>query len=845
MSDLLESVRAALADRYRVEGLLGEGGMAIVYKAQDLKHDRSVALKVLRPELAAALGEERFTREIHIAARLQHPNILPLYDSGAAEGHLFFVMPFVEGESLRQRLDREKQLPLEDALRIGGEVADALAYSHEHGVVHRDIKPENIMLVGGHTLVADFGIAKAVAAAGGDRLTQTGMAIGTPLYMSPEQASGHDLVDTRSDMYSLACVIYEMLAGGPPFSGPTPMAVMARHTMDQVPSIRVVRHAVPEAVEKVIFRALEKTPADRYGTMSQFVAALRSGAQENSDSRWVPPSLTGARRGWRRTRWIGAALILIGIGLAAWLALRPRGAGRSGPVVSDAQAKRLAVLYFTTSQDSLRYVADAFTEGVIDQLRLVPGLDVVSRGGVASYRGSLASQDSIARALGAGTLVEGQVDPGPNGVQVTVELIDASSNAVFQRKGFAIRTDQVQASIDSVTQAVADFLRQRLGEEITLQSRRGAARSGAGWASLQRALVVGKRADSLARELGLTPEVLAEYQTADSLLYLARAADPQWTDPLIQLAGLAYQRSRMVGGDPVLAAPWIGRSLANGDSAVRLDPENPEALEMRGTAQYWGYLLRLYPDPAEEARRLASARADLEKAVLLDDRRASAWATLSHLHYQEGMGGRTEVLLAARRAYEEDAYLASADKVISRLFLASYDNGQAVDADRWCQEGNRRFPAASEFVECKLLLMTMRSATPDVPLAWRLSDSAATLAPKPDRAFRKAKGRIIMAAVLARAALSAPPGGQARILADSARRVLSTTPITAEVDPQGDLHMIGAFALVLLGDHEGAFRALREWHVDTQKVIDLRDTNWWFQPLADDPRYADFSRPAR
>jgi TolB-like protein len=502
--------------------------------------------------------------------------------------------------------------------------------------------------------------------------------------------------------------------------------------------------------------------------------------------------------------------------------------------VSDAQSKRLAVLYFTTPQDSLRYLADAFTEGVISQLRLVTGLDVVSRDGVAAFRGSLVNRDSVVRALGAGTLVEGVVDPAPDGVQVNVQLIDAASNAVFQRKGFAIRTDRVQGSIDSVTRTVADFLRQRLGEEIVLQSGRTTTRSGVAWASLQRALVSGKRADSVANELGLTAETLATYQAADSMFDLARSADPQWSDPLIQMAGLAYRRSRMVGADPVLAAPWVNRSLAYADSAVRQDPENAEALEVRGTTQYWAYLLRLYADAAEAARRLASARADLEKAVARDHRRATAWATLSHLHYQPGMGGRTEVLLAARRAYEEDAYLAGAQKVLSRLFLASYDNGQAVDAEHWCQEGARRFPAAAEFVECRLILMTMRGAVPDIPLAWRLGDSTYALTPEPDRLFFRSRTRLFIAAALAR-------GGST----DSARRVLSTTPITPQIDPQGDLHQIEAFVQVLLGDKDAAFRALRQAFAASHATFDIRDTNWWFQPLADDPRYADVTGPPR
>jgi serine/threonine-protein kinase len=236
MSEITQQLKAALADRYVIERELGAGGMATVYLAEDLKHRRRVAVKVLRPELAAALGGERFLREIETTANLRHPHILPLYDSGDANGTLFYVMPYVEGESLQDRMAREKQLPVDDALRIAGEVADALSYAHGRGVIHRDIKPDNIMLENGHAVVADFGIAQAVSDSGGERLTQTGMAVGTPLYMSPEQSNGEP-VDARSDLYGLACVVYEMLAGSPPFSGPTALAVMARHALDPVPEV--------------------------------------------------------------------------------------------------------------------------------------------------------------------------------------------------------------------------------------------------------------------------------------------------------------------------------------------------------------------------------------------------------------------------------------------------------------------------------------------------------------------------------------------------------------------------------------------------------------------------------
>src|SRR6266849_3240239 len=251
--------------------------MALVYLARDVRHERFVALKTLRPEIAMALGRERFLREIKLAARLQHPNILPVYDSGAADGLLFYVMPFVEGESLRERLEREPQLPLDDALQIAREVADALSYAHSHDVVHRDIKPENIMLSGGHAIVTDFGIARAVSAAGGEKLTETGLAIGTPAYMPPEQAAGTGQVDRRSDIYSLACVLYETLAGQPPFTGPTAQAIMARHSLDSVPRLKIVREAIPDELETVIERALEKVPADRYQTAEQFSNALTTG----------------------------------------------------------------------------------------------------------------------------------------------------------------------------------------------------------------------------------------------------------------------------------------------------------------------------------------------------------------------------------------------------------------------------------------------------------------------------------------------------------------------------------------------------------------------------------------
>jgi hypothetical protein len=310
-----DRLSAALADRYRLERELGAGGMATVYLAHDLKHDRPVALKVLRPELSAILGAERFLSEIRTTANLQHPHILPLFDSGAAEGLLYYVMPYVEGESLRDRLAREKQLPIADAIRIAGEVAAALDYAHRHGVIHRDIKPENVLLHDGAALVADFGIALALSTAGGSRMTETGMSLGTPHYMSPEQAMGEREITARSDIYALGAMTYEMLVGEPPFTGPTAQAIVAKVLTAEPARPSGLRKTVPPAADDAVLTALEKLPADRFGTAAEFAAALAGRATTRTHA-------TGARTGTRRAaRLVAGAIALLTVGLAAgrWL----------------------------------------------------------------------------------------------------------------------------------------------------------------------------------------------------------------------------------------------------------------------------------------------------------------------------------------------------------------------------------------------------------------------------------------------------------------------------------------------------------------------------------------------
>ena len=334
MSDSLERLGAALAEHYAIEREIGAGGMATVYLARDLKHDRNVALKVLRPELAAVLGIERFLSEIRVTARLQHPHILPLFDSGQAGGLIYYVMPHVAGESLRHRLEREKHLPIEEAVGLASGVASALDYAHRHGVIHRDIKPENILFQDGQAVVADFGIALALSAAAGSRLTETGLSLGTPQYMSPEQATGDRLIDARSDIYSLGAVLYEMLAGEPPHTGPTVQSVIAKVVTDRPRPLRQLRESVPPHVEAAVLKALAKLPADRFQTAAQFVDALARPA-------WGVPATTApdsaaaalGRPGQRALRDVAPlAVAAIATSLALWVSVRPRPEPPTRPV---------------------------------------------------------------------------------------------------------------------------------------------------------------------------------------------------------------------------------------------------------------------------------------------------------------------------------------------------------------------------------------------------------------------------------------------------------------------------------------------------------------------------------
>jgi eukaryotic-like serine/threonine-protein kinase len=840
-----ERLQSRLADRYSVERELGKGGMATVFLAKDIRHDREVAIKVLHPELSASIGAERFEREIKLSAKLQHPHILGLIDSGEADGLLYYVMPFVKGEALRDRLDREGQLPIEDAIQIALETADALGYAHAHDIIHRDIKPENILLSGGHALVADFGIARAATEAGAQKLTQTGMAVGTPVYMAPEQSVG-DAVGPTSDLYSLGCVLYEMLAGEPPFTAKNPQALMARHAMEAVPSIRIVRNTVPEEVEDTIFAAMAKVPADRPQNAAQFAEMLgmplgatasRRANIRTTASRRVP---TGAHRmlemqvpWWRKPLVLAAgAVLVLAVGTTAYLALR-----KSGPAaVSDPKVRKIAVLFFEDqSRDKqLGYLADGLTDALIGTLSAVSDLEVRSRDAVTPFRNSSVSLDSIGRALDVGTIVRGSAEPEGDKIRVSFHVVDAVSASDMSSGGLSLPAANQLAIRDSVTrvigQQISDRIRELLHQQITVREQRAGTSNGVAWTLVQRAERA-RVAGEAAR--GDSSALNREFHTADSLLAQAEQQDPKWIEPVVLRALAAYRHSYLSTRDPFVIRPLINAGIGHADRALLRDPNNAAALEVRGNLKYLSWLANVETDQARQQALLFSAQADLDKAVGLDPKRAGAWATLSHLYNQIPDKSGTDVNIAASRALAADAYLSNADVIYWRLFTSTYDLDQPDKANKTCAEIRERFPSNVIAVRCQLFLLTTKVEQPDVKKAWQLADSVVALTPERRRPYLRLDANLFVAAVIARAAAANPA------LADSARHLAQRSEGDAEIDVTRDLALRGAFVYAQLGDHKEAIRLLKLYLAVNQQRRQsyAQDAGWWFKSIEDDPEF--------
>jgi eukaryotic-like serine/threonine-protein kinase len=662
--------------------------MATVYLAQDVKHDRPVALKVLRPEIAAGLGVERFLREVRITARLTHPHILPLLDSGEAAGFLYYIMPFVEGESLRDRLAREKQLPIEDAVRIAREAADALGYAHARGLVHRDIKPENILIDSGHAVVADFGIARALTAAGEDSLTATGIVIGTPAYMSPEQAAGTTDVDGRSDVYALGCVLYEMLAGEAPHAGPTAQAVLARRLSESAPQVIAMRDMVPDHVNDAVARALARVPADRFATVQALAAALetRTAASERPAARttgvpWGPRGLAAV-----------AALAVMALAAGVW----SRGdADVAVPTpAADEGLRAIAVIPFLnmSPDPENEYFADGIAEELLNALARVEGLRVIPRTSAFAFKGQEAPLADIARQLGVRHVLSGAVRKQGNRARITAQLVEVASNThVWGPQTYDRELDDVFAVQEEIAQAIADALAPALGTHrvsVTAATRdmeayqlflRGRARYydrrlfGRGLADA---------VDDLGEATRRDPDFAEAWAYLGAAVYAEAGARPRWSQAIADAVDQATNHALALDPDLPLARAVRGRRLMRRGHYVEglRTLQRAAEEESRGTtARTWYGTELLFLGYVDEAIPI------LEEAHRMDPLVAGNSAYLGVAYLAAGHDAQAETHI--RRGIELGAPLG-----IFSLIAEAANRGDAPRAGAFFREAMSLFP---------------------------------------------------------------------------------------------------------------------------------------------------------
>ena len=648
MSTAQDTLTAAVEGRYRIDREIGQGGMATVYLAHDTKHDRQVAIKVLRPELAAAIGVDRFLAEIKTTAALHHPHILPLHDSCLDETCLYYVMPYVEGESLRERLQREKQLPLDEALRITREVADALQYAHGRGVIHRDIKPENILLEGGHALLADFGIARAVSAAvkENEKLTQVGMAVGTPAYMSPEQAAADPDVDGRSDLYSLASVLYEMLVGEPPFTGATHEAILVQRFTQTPPHATTKRPSVPVYLDRALVKALARVPGERFPTVERFAAALG-------------PSTSG--------------------------------------VSALAEDKSVAVLPFTSmsADPDSQYFGDGIAEEIINALGRLPGLRVAARASAFAFRGKADDLKAIATQLGVRTVLEGSVRRAGNRLRITAQLVDVDTGFQIWSERYDRESTDIFAIQDEIATALARKFEVTLGEEgdgPLVQP--GTVNLKAYDLYLRGRALLHRRGASMAQAIESFEQAVAiDPDYAPALAGLARAlvlyAFWGWVEPGVVLERASEAAAHAVRSDPLLGESHAAAAMvafaarfdcreagAAWDRAIALAPDSDAEVRVSRAMFDLGYAQAKFPQAVQE----------ISAALIADPLSSSGYAGLAVMNRTAGNidAART----AARRALELDPGSLYAHWAM----LYALSGGDAVDeARRTAREGMTLF----------------------------------------------------------------------------------------------------------------------------------------------------------
>ncbi len=851
MSDLRDQLQATLGDAYRIERELPGGGMSRVFLAEEARFGRHVVVKLLPPDLAGGVSTERFRREIELLGKMYHPRIVPILAMGEQGNFLYYTMPFVAGESLRDRLDREKQLPVEDAVRIAREIAEALGHAHRLGIIHRDVKPGNVLLAGESAVVTDFGIARAVErSAQGLSVTSSGFTLGTPTYMSPEQASGHHDLDARSDLYALGCVLYEMLAGEPPFTGANPQAVIARHMSDTPRSIRLVRREVPEQVERVVMRLLAKNPADRYPTAERVAEVLGHPDRISVlTRRFIPDTPRRAARAGI----IGAGLVIAGAAaLLSWTRARDGRAGalgalgaaqmgRGAPESDAADPTHLAVLYFDAPAGDTRLaaIAGGITRDLIYSLSHVPGLTLTSSRGVLGLRAlggtdaahDAARVDSVLRALRVGTVVDGGIEPVGDSLRVEVHVADARTMVEKDVSRVTIPRAHLLTLRDTVVRLVAQRLRRTLGDEVQLRAWRAETRSDSAWRLRQ-------EAEQLLEDERLMPQAaesrapaLALLARSDSLLTRASALDPAWAEPVVARGTLALEAAERRKGDAGAMRAATDRARALASSVLARRPADARAQELMGLA--W-YNVALRVGAFSTLSAWDSAVAHLRAAVASDPSLASAWNSLSlALQTRGDHAGAVEAL---QRAINADAYLRSDARTTTRMVFTLLFAGQADSARATCARARPRFAPTAPIAGCDLAILGWTGhGTRDVAEARDALRRVENDGAWPMVGGISPEGRFYLAAVLARSGGAAAESARVMARATRALLVQAGAPDAATINE--------AAVQVLLGNREAALAILERTARGNPGAAAQIAALPWFSALRGDPRFRRLTGP--
>jgi serine/threonine-protein kinase len=818
--DDLERLTSALATHYRFERQLGEGAFASVFIARDLRHERSVAVKVLNSDPDSELNEQRFLQEIRFLASLQHPNIIPVHDSGHIDNFLYYVMPYVRGETVRERIRRERVLPIADAVDISIEISDALGYAHGQGVIHRDIKPENILLSGSHAMLADFGIARVINASRGRHLTATGIGSpGTPAYMSPEQLLGETHVDGRTDIYSLGCVLFEMLTGSPPFEGPD---AAAKRFIEPAPSARASRREISSELDHVVATALSVTPRNRFQAAADMCDALVTARRElrgsrrgreligrNSKSSHLRLAIATAQY----SRWFGQwstkkVVLAAGVGLIAISLVGAQAAGlftHSKGATAAIDSRRIAVIDFEDQSEGhhLGHVATGLAISLAHELNGVNGLQIVSRNSLRSFREK--PLDTLVEALRIGTLVEGTLQRSGDRLRVTIALIDAPSKTQLTSAAVERPMGELFLLEDDVAHEAASLLRRRLGVQVRLRELSTGTTSARARELVFRA---DKLRDDVSREsyssdAAVALAAISALRASDSLLSAAEQADRRWLVPIINRGLVALDLAKRQGG--VEQAEAFQRAIDQADRALERDSISADALEIRGTALYW-QAAKLDLHDAEFRRRLARSEGDLRRALSVDASLASAWGALALVRVAQGQVAAATT--AAETALKMDTYLKDAPIILYTIYAATLMNDDIRSAYKWCIRGSRDYPQEHGFIDCRLTLLAEdETRQPDVETAIRLVAKGDSVDP-PSRAaavgrpYTPINRRMMLAIVLARAGAR-----------DSSRAVARAAEIAARGSSELALYLKydKAYLHLVLGERTEAIRLLSEY----------------------------------